>query len=213
VVGDLNAYRMEWPIQELKARGYVDLAQRFVGDKAYSYVFDGQLGYLDHALANAALNRQVTGAGEWHINADEPPLFDYNDELTTIGEADFERESNALPLYAADPTRASDHDPVVVGLDLAPALLDSPALSVRVNQTFSAALGRLPFAVPSTAGLSATVDWGDGSSSAGVLAGPLSSLGVFATHRYAAAGGYAVLVRVMRGGATVASATLTATVT
>ncbi|NHC13904.1 ExeM/NucH family extracellular endonuclease [Motilibacter deserti] len=212
VVGDLNAYRMEWPLQELEARGYVDLAERFVGDEAYSYVFDGQLGYLDHALANRSLNSQVTGAAEWHINADEPPLFDYNDEVADAGEAAFERESDARPLYAADPARASDHDPVVVGLDLAPALLDAPALTVRAGQTFSAALGRLPFAVPSTAGLSATVEWGDGTTSAGTLAGPLSSLGVFASHRFAAAGSYPVVVRVVRGGTTVASVSTTVTV-
>jgi predicted extracellular nuclease len=119
VIGDLNSYRNEDPIRALEAAGYTDLVERFGGDKAYGYLFDGQLGYLDHALANASLLSQVTGATEWHINADEVPLLDYNDAVhDAAGEPAFERESAARPLYAPDPYRSSDHDPVVVGLDL-----------------------------------------------------------------------------------------------
>ena len=118
VMGDLNAYAQEDPITALEAAGYTDLHELFEGADAYSYVFDGQLGYLDIALANDALLGQVTGATTWHINADEVPLFDYNDDVRDVGEASFERESSALPLYAPGPLRSSDHDPVVVGLDL-----------------------------------------------------------------------------------------------
>jgi predicted extracellular nuclease len=128
VIGDLNSYRNEDPIRALETAGYTDLVELFGGPKAYGYLFDGQLGYLDHALANASLLSQVTGATEWHINADEVPLLDYNDTVRTAGESAFERESTALPLYAADPYRSSDHDPVVVGLDLdqtGPALLSA----------------------------------------------------------------------------------------
>ena len=35
-------------------------------------MFDGLPGYLDHALARDVLADEVTGATEWHINADEP---------------------------------------------------------------------------------------------------------------------------------------------
>ncbi len=34
-------------------------------DRPGAYVFDGQLGYLDHALASASLAPQVTGATAW----------------------------------------------------------------------------------------------------------------------------------------------------
>ena len=50
----------------------------FQGPFAYSYVFDGQAGYLDHALANPSLLAQVTGVADWHINADEPDVLDYD---------------------------------------------------------------------------------------------------------------------------------------
>ena len=34
---------------------YTNLIDHFQGTYAYSYTFDGQAGYLDHALANASL--------------------------------------------------------------------------------------------------------------------------------------------------------------
>jgi hypothetical protein len=118
IIGDLNAYRQEDPITALEVAGYTDLVESFEGDDAYSFLFDGQLGYLDHALANESLSAQVTGVTTWHINADEVPLFDYNDGIATVGEASFERKSSVLELYAPDALRSSDHDPLVVGLDL-----------------------------------------------------------------------------------------------
>jgi predicted extracellular nuclease len=125
VMGDLNAYRREAPIAMFEAKGYTDLIDQFLGEDAYSYLFDGQLGYLDHALASASLVPQVTGVTEWHVNADEVPLFDYNDAVRDVpGEADFERESTVGDLYAEDARRASDHDPVLVGLDLASLTID-----------------------------------------------------------------------------------------
>ena len=86
IIGDLNAYAREDPIRALEAAGYTDLIGRFAGTDAYGYLFDGQLGYLDHALASPSLLRQITGASGWYINADEPPLFDYNDDIRDPGE-------------------------------------------------------------------------------------------------------------------------------
>ena len=81
-----------------------------MGAGAYSYVFDGQSGYLDHALASNALAPRVTGVTEWHINADEPIALDYNVEFKTHNQVN--------TFYAANPFRSSDHDPVVVGINL-----------------------------------------------------------------------------------------------
>ena len=52
---------------------------------------------------------QVVETIEWHINADEPPLLDYN----------LEHRRDPSLFDADSPYRASDHDPVVIGLDLA----------------------------------------------------------------------------------------------
>ena len=105
IIGDLNSYAMEDPITALKNAGYVSLIESFVGPEAYSYVFEGQSGYIDHALASPSLAAQVAGATEWHINADEPVALDYNNY-------------NQPALYTPAPYRASDHDPVLVGLAL-----------------------------------------------------------------------------------------------
>jgi len=120
IIGDLNSYAKEDPIVALQDAGYTDMVAAFGAPNAYSYVFDGQLGYLDHALANASLSPQVAGVSEWHINADEIPLFDYNDDARTTGEAAFEEESDTNLLYEPNEFRTSDHDPVIVGLSLVP---------------------------------------------------------------------------------------------
>jgi predicted extracellular nuclease len=130
LIGDLNAYKREDAITTLTGRGYVDLIEAFNGNEAYSYVFDGQRGYLDHALG-LNMDAYVTGVTEWHINADEINLLDYNDDvLDEPGEPffrAFEEEPDNLPLYEADPFRSSDHDPVIVGLDLRKVAVDKDA--------------------------------------------------------------------------------------
>ena len=114
ITGDLNSYAKEDPIQVFLDAGYVDLHSHFEGDDAYGYVFDGQWGYLDHALASPSLFEQVTGAASYHINADEPSVLDYNH--------DFKSPGQLVSLYAPDEFRTSDHDPVVVGIGLAAPL-------------------------------------------------------------------------------------------
>jgi len=125
IVGDLNSYAREDPVRAIEAGpddvagtadDYVDLVRRFSGPAAYSYVFDGQTGRLDHALASGAFFAQVSGATPWPIDADEPPAFDYDDAIRDPGEAAFEAKPGALPLYAGDEFRAADHDPLVIGL-------------------------------------------------------------------------------------------------
>jgi predicted extracellular nuclease len=112
IVGDLNAHGEEDPLRLLRQRGYVDTLAQFAGESAYSFVYNGLSGRLDHALASPALAPRITGAAEWHINADELTAFDYR-----VANRGLRRPS----LYVADPFRSSDHDPLVVGLDLAGA--------------------------------------------------------------------------------------------
>lgn len=108
IIGDLNAYAKEDPITTLKNGGYTDLINTYHGSSGYSYVFDGQLGYLDHALASTSLVAKVTGADDWHINGVEPISLDYNVENKT--------PAQQSSFYSSEPYRASDHDPVLIGL-------------------------------------------------------------------------------------------------
>jgi len=97
---------MEDPVMVIEGGGYADLIRVFVGagfaDGAYSFNFFAQSGYLDHALSNAAMTPEVSGAAFWHINSDEPRGLDYND-------------FNQPDLFNPDQFRSSDHDAVVLG--------------------------------------------------------------------------------------------------
>lgn len=108
ILGDLNAYANEDPILALKNKGYTDLGKQF-DNKAYSYTFGGAVGTLDYALSSQTLTPQIAGTSIWHINTDEPAVLDYDERYNPAG------------YYSPDAFRASDHDPVIVGLNLSSA--------------------------------------------------------------------------------------------
>jgi predicted extracellular nuclease len=135
IMGDLNSYAMEDPVGAIKmgaddspgtSDDWTNLIASFQGPDAYSYVFDGQSGYLDHALANASIAGQVAGAIDWHINADEPSVLDYD--------VSFKPEAQDR-LYEANGYRTSDHDPVLVGLNL---VNDAPTIEVSAGTSCAA---------------------------------------------------------------------------
>ena len=106
IIGDLNAYTREDPLSAFENAGLANLIES--SSDPYSIVFDGRAGALDHALATPSLVAQVVATIEWHINADEPRLLDYN----------LEHGRDPGLFEANSPYRASDHDPVVIGLSL-----------------------------------------------------------------------------------------------
>jgi len=113
LVGDFNAYAQEDPIFELVGNGYIDQSGRFE-QLGYSYVFDGTAGRLDHAITTATMSPKVLGAVHWHIDADEGLAQDYNLEFKQPACATCAPD----PYDGTVPFRASDHDPVLVGLML-----------------------------------------------------------------------------------------------
>lgn len=109
LLGDFNSYLKEDTLDDvLIPGGYTNLAAALPADDRYSFIFDGQRGSLDHILASASAADQVTGVTEWHINADEADALDYN---TDFGRDPAIFDANTL-------ARVSDHDPIIVGLDL-----------------------------------------------------------------------------------------------
>jgi hypothetical protein len=123
LIGDYNSYRKEDPIDTIQAGGYDNLVETLLGDDAYSYVFGGEWGYLDYAFASASMAAQVSGVAEYHINADEPIALDYNTNFKSAGQI--------VSLFASDEFRMSDHDPVIVGLDLADTI--APNTTILTN--------------------------------------------------------------------------------
>ncbi|MBQ9916886.1 MAG: ExeM/NucH family extracellular endonuclease, partial [Microbacterium sp.] len=104
LLGDFNSYTQEDPIEKLRSFGFEPLE---TGTGKYSYSYDGQSGSLDHVLASPSARELVTGTDIWNINAVEALALEYS-----------RYNYNALNFYETSPYRSSDHDPVIVGLDL-----------------------------------------------------------------------------------------------
>ena len=107
VVGDLNSYMREDPILTFEER-LVNLVTAYDADP-YSFNFFASFsapwigrGSLDHAFATRQMAHKVGDTYTWHINADEPRFLDWFDPSRT----------------APGPYRSSDHDPVLIVLDM-----------------------------------------------------------------------------------------------
>ncbi|HYQ64952.1 ExeM/NucH family extracellular endonuclease [Actinophytocola sp.] len=101
VLGDFNSYTQEDPMKVFYDAGFQD-----VSNGEASYVFGGESGSLDHAVATPSLAAKVTGVDVWQINSHESFAFEYD------GHPAF---------YQPNPYRASDHNPKVIGLSTRPA--------------------------------------------------------------------------------------------
>ncbi|GGI75552.1 ExeM/NucH family extracellular endonuclease [Deinococcus wulumuqiensis] len=140
ITGDLNAYGAEDPIKALQNGGFESLNLRIPAEDRYSYQFNGQFGYLDHALASQNLSGQVTGITEWHVNSDEPVIADYNVEFKNAPGCT-STSCTGIDLFdASHPFRASDHDPVLVGLNLTADAGTTPVNPVTTLTASPAAL-------------------------------------------------------------------------
>lgn len=104
LAGDFNSYSAEEPIQVLVQAGYVDLGAQATSQ---SYLFSGRTGSLDHIMGTQEVAAKVTGQSIWSINATESVAYEYSRHNYNVSE-----------LFTADQFRSSDHNPVVVGLQL-----------------------------------------------------------------------------------------------
>ncbi|MBR6118021.1 MAG: hypothetical protein IKQ11_04080 [Paludibacteraceae bacterium] len=102
IMGDLNAYTNETPIQNLINAGYEEQLVRFDAN-AYTYIYKGAKGILDHAMANSTMAEQITGAYAYHINTAGGYSYKY-----------------------------SDHDAVLVGLRLGKSGTDFETIHVTI---------------------------------------------------------------------------------
>ena len=103
-MGDFNAYEKEDPIRVLEAAGYLSQGA-LTGE--YSYAFGGAVGSLDGIYASPSAATAITGQDIWMINANESVALEYS-----------RHNYVAEDLYSADQWRSSDHNPILVGLQL-----------------------------------------------------------------------------------------------
>lgn len=97
MLGDFNSYRQEDPIRRLKSRGWTEMVEAFKPSANSSYVYWGQSGTLDYAFASPELKDKVKMAWIWNINSPFSPDHPYSE---------------------GGYHRSSDHDPVIVEIDL-----------------------------------------------------------------------------------------------
>ncbi|MDP2560905.1 ExeM/NucH family extracellular endonuclease [Psychrobium sp. 1_MG-2023] len=144
IIGDLNAYAQEDPLAILTKRkstssprkitaardtyiggnkksgkplhgikgkvieqsfGYLNTVAMF-HPQAYGYSFSNHVGTLDYILASPSLQSFIVDATEWNINAAESSLLEYA------------RKHTGNRTKFNDPYRSSDHDPVIISLNL-----------------------------------------------------------------------------------------------
>ncbi|MFM5199071.1 ExeM/NucH family extracellular endonuclease [Aeromonas caviae] len=167
-----------------KGYGFVNLNTRFHGTDTYSYSYEGELGNLDHALANPSLAAKVIGIEDWHINSAESNFFEYGSKY-----------SGQLA-KSEGPFSASDHDPVLVAIQypLPPAgvlSLESAAANVEEGNTLVLSVARrdgshgeasvsyrIAYGSADTsdvAPLTGTLHWADGQSEPQTISIPVKS--------------------------------------
>ncbi|WP_111718761.1 ExeM/NucH family extracellular endonuclease [Homoserinimonas sp. OAct 916] len=117
LLGDFNSYLMEDPINVIQAAGYVDQGSKTA---KHTYSFGGMVGSLDHVFASPAADATVNDVDIWNINSGESIALEYS-----------RFNYNVTDFYVADMFRASDHDPVIVGLDLTSTTV--PSTTVDLN--------------------------------------------------------------------------------
>ena len=118
-MGDMNCYAFTEPIKVFTENGMIDLHRAFHGDSSYSYMFGGKASYIDHAISNGTMYRQITGMSGFHINSDEDDQYNY------------QRSSDETMF------RCSDHDPVLVGLKLDSTLVYDPTPQINTCEILS----------------------------------------------------------------------------
>ncbi len=106
VVGDFNEFEFVRPLEILEEAGLTNLTKTLPDDERYSFIFQGNSQSLDHILVSDAL----AGGAQFdavHVNAE----------------------------FAVTPQRASDHDPLVAGVTIAPSEPETETVAVALNET------------------------------------------------------------------------------
>ncbi|MDO6638517.1 ExeM/NucH family extracellular endonuclease [Shewanella sp. 10N.286.51.B2] len=134
------------PVQITNSYGYINIISKIFEEKGktpWSYSYNDEVGSLDHILISPSLEERVIDAADWHINAAESSLYDYNNEY----KGDYSNEFNKF--YAEDHFRSSDHDPALVTLSYLPGEADSgrSMYLTKLNK-----LMKVPYQIPEIAG-------------------------------------------------------------
>lgn len=105
LMGDFNSYEQEDPLQIFAEAGFTNLS---AATGQHSYMFEGQVGSLDHLFSSAEAADSVVNTEIWPINSAEPIALEYS-----------RYNNSASDIFSTDQWRSSDHDPIVADISLA----------------------------------------------------------------------------------------------
>ncbi|WP_445945238.1 ExeM/NucH family extracellular endonuclease [Shewanella sp.] len=128
-----------------KTYGYIDIVGKKFEEKGktpWSYSFSDEVGSLDHILISPSLEARVIDATDWHVNAPETALYDYQNSFK--GSID---GTGTHKFYKPNVYRASDHEPALISLSYKPGDADAgvPLSLTKLNK-----LIKVPYQVPSS---------------------------------------------------------------
>ncbi|QUM77821.1 ExeM/NucH family extracellular endonuclease [Moritella sp. 24] len=130
------------PVNWTKTYGYINAVSKKDAEKgkaSWSYSYNDEIGSLDHLLISPSLNNRLIDATDWHINAAESPLYDYN--------IDYKGATGAEDFYADDAYRSSDHDSAIMSLSYKHGETDGKAVHVAITS----GLIKVPYNIPTAA--------------------------------------------------------------
>ncbi len=127
IVGDWNAHAHEPPLALAAAAGWRNLTAELPVNERFSYVYKGAAELIDHALWRPGPGWRVAQTRLWSVNAKAPAALSYADAeaiehaLRRLGrskELSQWRQRWLPPAKLDRAQRASDHDPIIVDLEL-----------------------------------------------------------------------------------------------
>lgn len=111
----------------------------------WSYSYNDEIGSLDHILITPSLKSHLIDAGDWHINAAESTLYDYQNKYKPL-------DSDGVSTFYDDTAyRSSDHDPAIMTL----AYSYNEAGDEKVRLPISNGFVKLTYVVPTGVDLDA----------------------------------------------------------
>jgi len=131
------------PIAVTKSFGYINsalLKDEEKGRLSWSYSFNDEIGTLDHALISPSLKNRLIDAVDWHINAAESSLYDYQSQY---------KGDNPDTFYVDDAYRSSDHDSAIISLSYK---YGESTENRPVHLVISSGAVKVPYTIPSSEG-------------------------------------------------------------
>ena len=138
------------PTNITKSYGYVNAVSKIdklKNNLSWSYSYNDEIGSLDHILISSSLDARLLDATDWHINAAESSLFDYNIDRKGVNTADDQASADRFYGDEATAYRSSDHDSAIIALSYKHGETDGKPVHLVLNS----GIMDVPYHIPAAA--------------------------------------------------------------